>query len=128
MLTTEDYRAIGQLIDTSFGRSSTVNNSGTSIKASLLGEGRLELSYATIVSLPRDTDPTIVLPRFENEAMQLIKGYIKDLKKEFKNLRGVTLKTKELLNQPYLEYINYNHFNQLRKAYYRRKVILEIKV
>jgi hypothetical protein len=55
-----DYNALGQAIDTTWGRSSTPKTSSYSVKLSILGPDRLLAAYAAIVNVgvPRIPRPT----------------------------------------------------------------------
>ena len=45
-----DFNALGQAIDTTWGRSSTPKTASYSVKLSLLGPDRLLVSYAAVVN------------------------------------------------------------------------------
>jgi len=141
MLTSQQVNSIGQLIDTSFGYSSTGEKryqvpAGRSIKCNLSGESgkdQLIVKYVTILTLHEPESNLMhaknpVAREAERESYKLIADYIKSLKDSYKDAHGDTLKLKEVNSSDSIELINYNIFSPVRKVYYRRNTIYDVSV
>lgn len=123
-LSIQDYRTINQVADSTFGRSSTITP-GSSVKLNFLGEDRAVLIYTTVINLPKELPINSQKEKLQNESKGIVKEYIKFLKGGFKDLSGRTLKIKEISDSEDLEYISFNHFSDLRRAYYRKRIIVQ---
>jgi hypothetical protein len=123
-----DFNALGQAMDTTWGRSSTPKASTHSVKFRLLGTDRLEASYAGIVKFITEKQMIEMKRTYAGESDDVINAVLKHIKTAYKDLSGLTLKTSELPGGSVdtLEIINLNVHNPLRTAYYRRKVVFEL--
>lgn len=121
-----DYNALGQSIDTSWGRSSTPKTSSYSVKFTMVGPDRLMASYAAIVKFITEKEMIDMKRVYVQESESVIDAVLKHVKTCYKDLSGLTLKTSELSGVDTLEIINFNVHNPLRTAYYRRKVVFEL--
>ena len=141
MLSFEDVNAIGQLIDTSFGYSSTGEKryqvpAGRSIKSNLSGEtgkDQLIVKYVTVVTLNEPErglmDPKNPIAReAERESVKLVNDYVSSLKKSFKEATDKSLKLKEVESQDSVELVSYNQYNPVRRVYYRRNTVYDVSV
>ena len=109
MISFEDTNVLGQLIETTWGQSSTGSEkykvpAGRSIKANIFSgeedESRLMVRFVTIVNLHGDErqmlDPNHPgAQQVREESLKLTKDYIDNLKKEFKEATGKALTLKE---------------------------------
>jgi hypothetical protein len=140
MLSFEDVNVLGQLIDTSFGYSSTGEKkyqvpAGRSIKSHIsgeTGEDRLVVKFTTVVNLHGHERQMLDAnhpgaKRVKEESLKLTKDYVDALKKEFKDATGKTLSLKEDSTNDSVELVNYNIFNPNRTVYYRRNSIFTIE-
>jgi|TARA_R110000824_G_scaffold327124_1_gene514058 hypothetical protein len=140
MLSFEDVNVLGQLINTTFGYSSTEEKkyqipAGRSIKSHIsgeTGEDRLIVKFTTVVNLHGDERQMLDsnhpgARRVKEESLKLTKDYIAALKKEFKEATGKTLRLVEESTNDSIELVNYNIFNPNRTVYYRRNSTFAIK-
>lgn len=121
-----DYNALGQAIDSTWGRSSTPRTASYSVKFTMLGPDRLMASYAAIVNFTTEKQMIEMKRRYSEESESVISEVIKTIKAHYKELSGDSLTTKNLSSTDNLEIIGLNVHNPRRTAYYRRKTILEI--
>ena len=121
-----DINALGQAIDTSWGRSSTPQTCSYSVKFSMLGPDRMMASYAAIVKFVTEKEMIQTKREHIKESESVLDAVMKNVKTKYKDLSGLTLKTSELSSVDNLEIINMNVHNPLRTAYYRRRVVFEI--
>ena len=84
-------------------------------------------SYTTIVNLMNDINLRDQSKKFEEESIGIIKEYIKDLKSEFKNDSGRSLKCKEIDTKDSIEIITVSPYSPKRTAYYRRFTTFEVE-
>jgi hypothetical protein len=121
-----DYNALGQAIDTTWGRSSTPQTCSYSVKLTMLGTDRVLASYAAVVKFVTEKEMIEMKRRYVQEAQDVTDEVMKAIKTRYKDLSGLTLKAKQLSSVDNLEIINFNVHNPLRTAYYRRKTVFEI--
>lgn len=121
-----DFNALGQAIDTTWGRSSTRQTASYSVKLKMLGPDRLEASYAAVVNFGTEHQMIDMKRRYVDESKSVTSAVLKAVKATYKDLSGESLKAKELNATESLEIINLNVHNARRTAYYRRKTIFEI--
>jgi len=123
-----DFNALGQAIDTSWGRSSTPKTASYSVKMSLGGADRLLVSYAVVVTFGTERQMIETKRAYVEEADAVVASVIKKVKSTYKDLTGSAL-TAKLIKESQsdsLEIINLNVHTARRTAYFRRKVAFEI--
>lgn len=130
-MTDIDFNALGQAIDSTWGRSSTPRTASYSVKISLLGPDRMLVSYAAIVSFSTERQMIEMKRAYSGEADSVIAEVIKTVKKNYKELSGSALSTKAVTQRmdgegDSIEIINFNCHNARRQAYYRRKAVYEL--
>ena len=120
-----DYNALGQAIDTTWGRASTPKTASYSVKFSMQGN-KLIASYAAIVNFGTEREMIMVKRSYVEESISVIAEAIKGIKANYKQISSDSLSTKEVATSDSLEIIGYGIHNPKRTAYYRRKTIFEI--
>jgi len=121
-----DYNALGQAIDTTWGRSSTPKTSSYSVKLSIAGPDRMLASYAAVVNFGTERQMIDMKRRYSDESESVTAAVLKGIKGSYKDLCGSALKTHEVSSSDSLEIINCSAHNPRRTAYYRRQTIYEI--
>ena len=126
MLSQEQVRALGQILDTTFGRSSTTESATASFKTKLQGE-MLTVTYATIRKFASEHDQWEQTKDFDKESAQLTNDFMKDTKKDFKAASGSALKVKEQSSMTDFEVIGIQvHISPARTVYCKRITTFEI--
>jgi len=125
-MTDIDYNALGQAIDTTWGRSSTPKTSSYSVKVTMMGPDRILVSYAAIVNFATERQMIEMKRRYEDESKSITDAALKVVKKNYKELSGDALTAKELSATESLEMIGMNMPQHVRSAYFRRKTVYEI--
>ncbi len=121
-----DYNALGQAIDTTWGRSSTPKTASYSVKLTMLGPDRLLASYAAVVNFGTERQMIEMKRMYSEESESITSEVLKAVKANYKELSGESLAAKELSSDDSLEIIGFNVHNPRRTAYYRRKTVFEI--
>ena len=121
-----DITALGQAMDTSWGRSSTPKTASYSVKFKLEGPDAICASYAAIVNFGSESQMIEMKRRYADESIEITNQVIKSIKATYKELTGNTLKVKELNTSDSLEITGVNFYNPKRTAYYRRKTLFEV--
>lgn len=121
-----DFNALGQAIDSTWGRSSTPKTASYSVKLTMLGPDRVLASYAVVVNFGTERQMIEMKRRYDEESRAITSEVLKHIKAVYKDLAGEALSTKELSSVDSIEIINYNVHNLKRTAYYRRKTVFEI--
>lgn len=121
-----DINAVGQAIDTTWGRSSTPKTASYSVKFTFLGDSRLLASYKVITNFVSESEMIKMKRNCLEESESVIAEHVKSIKETYKQLTGDSLTLKEESATDSLEIIGFNVHNPKRTAYYRRKVVFEI--
>lgn len=123
-----DFNALGQALDSTWGRSSTPKTASYSVKMSLLGSDRLLVSYAAIVNFGTERQMIEMKRAYAGEADRVLAEVIKRVKSIYKDITGSALSTKVVKDgeSDSLEITNLNVHNARRTAYFRRKAVYEI--
>ena len=120
-----DFNALGQAIDTTWGRTSTPKTASYSVKFKLQGNV-LVAYYAAIVNFAAEKEMIILKQMYAEESQSVINAVLKNVKAVYKEISGKTLKTKEISTSDSLEIIGFNVHNPKRTAYFRRATSFEI--
>lgn len=124
-MTFEQVNILGQILDTTFGRSSTTKSSTFSIKTTMTSD-RINVAYTTIVNLVGDKPARDQVREQERISEKLIGDFMDNVKKEFKAAAGSTLKLKKHDSTDEIELISMSPYNPKKTAYYRRRAVYTI--
>jgi len=134
MLSIEKIRALGDVCNTTWGKYSTKQSPTMSFKAELLGglepdlAATMKVTFTTVVTFASEHAMSAQMPAFENEAVQLTKQYVSEIKKDYKAETGDSLTLTIDSSYPSVEIINLQpHISPKRTAYYRYVTILKVK-
>jgi hypothetical protein len=125
-MTDIDINALGQALDTTWGRSSTPKTASYSVKLSMLGPDRLLASYAAVVNFATERQMIDMKRMYSDEASSVTDAVMKQVKASYKELAGESLTAKELSAVDNLEIIGFNVHTPRRMAYYRRRTVFEL--
>lgn len=123
MLTMHQTNVIGQIINDTWGKSSTPKSASSSLNMQLSGENTMTFKYATIVTFATEQSLHDQRKNLDVESAEIINKRAADLKKLYKTETGDTLKLSEVSSDDSLETIYFNQFTPIRRAYYRRTAI-----
>lgn len=124
-MTFEKVNILGQILDTTFGRSSTTKSPTFSIKTTMASD-RINVTYTTIVNLVADRVMRDQVKEEERVSEKLINDFIAEVKKEYKQVAGSTLKLKKGDSTDEIELISMSPYNPKRTAYYRRRAVFTV--
>ena len=124
-MTFDNINILGQILDTTFGKSSTNKSQTFSIKTTLSGD-RINVTYTTIVNLVTDRVMRDQVKEEERVSEKLIGDFIDEVKKEFKQRAGSTLKLKKGDSTDEIELISMSAYSPKRTAYYRRRAVYTV--
>ena len=125
---TININALGQAMDTTWGRSSTPKTASYSVKFTFQGSDRLLASYAVIINFVSEKQMIEMKRSCAEESETVIAAHVQSIKDIYKQLTGdsISLKEQKENSTDSLEIISFNVHNPKRTAYYRRKVVFEI--
>lgn len=123
---TLNINALGQAIDTTWGRSSTPKTASFSVKFTLLGDSRLLASCMFVTNFVSEGEMIKMKRQCVEDSKSVLAEHIKSVKETYKSLTGESITLKEESSTDSLEIIGFNVHNPKRTAYYRRKVVFEI--
>lgn len=124
-----DINALGQAIDTTWGRSSTPKTASYSVKFNLEGPDLICASYAAVVNFGSERQMVEMKRRYREEAVSVINEVMKAIKASYKDITGSGLSVKKqdtLGENESLEIIGVNFYNPRRTAYFRKKMYFKV--
>lgn len=121
-----DINALGQAMDTTWGRSSTPKTASYSVKFTFHGENRILASYKVIVNFVSEKEMILMKRQCSEESKDIIDAYVKIIKESYKSLTGSTITIKEVSASDSLEIVGFNVHNPKRTAYFRRNTVFEV--
>jgi hypothetical protein len=121
MLNLEQIRALAQVTDTTWGKSSSDKKLTSSLQDDVL-----ELRYLAVVQFAGESALSLQLQSQRKYANDVFSEGISKIKEEFKEITGKTLKMKEVTRDDQVELVSATS-NSLRKiAYFRANIKLQI--
>lgn len=126
MANTIDFNALGQAIDTSWGRSSTPKTASFSVKLSLQGPDQVKAVYKAIVNFGTERQMIETKRRYAEESEAIVNEAVKVAKANYRDISGESISFKEVAASDSLEIISLNIHNPKRTAYYCKTVLFEV--
>ena len=118
--------ALGTIINTSYGQSSTRgNDKGYALKYSMTESG-VKLSFNALVQFASEKSLQDQVSNLKNESNQLIKDDINRVISEFKESTGESLTLKNINDRDNIELVSYSVHSPIRRAVYRRELFYSI--
>lgn len=121
-----DYNALGQAIDTSWGRSSSPIVNSFSVKMRMVGPDMLSVSYQTIVNFASERQMLQVKLREAELSSTNVKSVLDAVKSMYKDLTSKSLKMKEVSSGDSVEIVGFGVHNPKRTAIYRKQIVIEL--
>lgn len=125
MLSMQEINALGQILNSTWGSSSTVTSPRFSVKSTMQSDVII-LTYTTITNIVMGINPKDQVREQERESVEILKDYVKGVEKSFKQAAGRSLNLKEIGSEDSVEIISMSPHNPKRTAYYRRKTSFKI--
>lgn len=125
MLDMQEVNVLGQILNDTYGASSTTVSPTHSIKYTMQGDV-ITFAYTTITNIVMGFDPHEQVKEQARESVTRIKEKVKMTEKAFKEAAGRDLKLKEISSDDSVEMISMSPHNPKRTAYYRRKTSYKI--
>tara|TARA_R110000824_G_scaffold41100_2_gene122605 strand:+ start:4754 stop:5128 length:375 start_codon:yes stop_codon:yes gene_type:complete len=123
-MTFDEVNILGNLINTTYGKSSS-RAGDYSIKCDLAGE-TMTLKYVTIVHFASENALTLQVNQCQEEAHSRLSEYITNLKRDFKDISGNSLKTSDSGMTDNVELIQSTSNSPRKIAYYRMNHVLAV--
>ena len=131
----EDMHALGSLINSSFGKSS-INNAGYGVKATIVGSSVeeeqvnpiLEIRFETLVNFNPRHGMQNQVKEVDRNCNKMLEEKLKEIKKEFKESAGKTLKATKRYEQEKPNVVHISHNADLVRAKYSRLIQYELIV
>jgi hypothetical protein len=116
------HDVLSTLLNTTFGRGGS-NSGGVSITPSFAGD-TLTLKYKTVLHFAEERSLQMQVDRSKQEAIDRLTAHVSELKKNFKEITGQTLRLKEVRSNDSLELVS--GLSHRKVAYYRLTHVLEV--
>jgi hypothetical protein len=119
MLTTQEVNTLGQILDTTWGKSSTTASPTMSVKGKL-ADDKLTIIYTTYATFSSNVAMSQQMPRLMNEGQKACDQYLKYVKDEFSDAQGKALKAKLVDTEHSVEVISLQpHVSPKRTVLFR---------
>ena len=125
MLNIEQVNALGDCLNTTFGKSSS-QQGDRSVTGSHEGD-TLILKFMSVVQFASEHSLRDQTDRIAEESVKVLNDAVKSIKKDFKEKTGTTLKLKESGSYDNVEVVAGSIHSPRKIAYYRRTHTLTIK-
>ena len=122
MLSTNEVNILGNIFNSTYGRSSSDTYS---CKASLQGN-KVHVMYSTTAYFASERDMHFQQARLSEESAARLAEFISESKSQFKEMAGSALKLEEVSDRDSLELVNASMNNPRRVFVYRRQAVFEI--
>tara|TARA_A100000164_G_C21927299_1_gene783777 strand:+ start:1878 stop:2261 length:384 start_codon:yes stop_codon:yes gene_type:complete len=126
MLSIQKVNLLGNILDTTYGRSGTSASGTSSIKYSLAGD-ILTLKFTRIVHFAGEQSLRSQVDKYTDEAVDVLGKYLTEVKKIYKEVSGEALKLKDVRSDDDVEMVSMNNMSPRKVAYYRRNHVLQIQ-
>lgn len=128
---TLDLNALGQVLDTTFTRSSASSGpvlNTCSVKAGFApgDKPRIKVVYTCVVNMVRDREIVESKARYEKEGDSYIEAASKQITKEYKELAGKSIKLSRVDVGTSVEIVDLNIHNNKRTALFRRIAFFDV--
>lgn len=120
-ISSNEINVLGQILQTGWGKASSPDH----ITASIQGD-TITLKYMTIVYFAEERALRAQSEMVSGESIDKLAKCVKNLKEQFKDGTGKSLKLKEIKNVDSVELIAATNLSPRKVAYYRRHVTLQI--
>jgi len=127
VLSTKEVNCLGQVLDTTWGRSSTMGSPTMSMKGKLQGDV-LTVIFTTIATFASNVAMSQQIPRLVDEGQKASNKYLTFIKDEYKDGCGKTLRTTKVSHDHSVEVISLQgHVSPKRTVLFRFTSMHEVK-
>lgn len=126
-LTFEEINALGQVLDTTWGKSSTPKFATHSFKSKIVNEDHITVTYTTVVTFNSQIAQHIALQEFEADAKKMTKVYLGECKKAYKEECGKSITFKVESASPSVEMVGMSAYNTTKTAYFKLSTLVSIE-
>jgi len=130
MLNSKDVNALGNILNSTWGEGSSRhdrNDTGATITGNMQGDV-LNVRFMTVVHFASERSLQDQMRNLTRESYDRLNKYIDNVKAQFREQTGKSLKLKELSNKDNLELIQATSNSPRKIAYYRRFADLQVDV
>lgn len=121
------YNDLGQLLDTTWGKSSIHGDASSSIKAQLVGKDRLQVTYTTIIVAKDQQALEDQYRELSKRSVGIVSKYLSSIAKDYKEKTDKSIDLKVVSDSDNIEIIEVqSHVNKKRTAYYRRQSLVSV--
>jgi hypothetical protein len=121
MLDSKQINVLGQILETSWGKSSDSYNCVAKFEGSIV-----RIMYSSVVYLASERSINSQIPKVAVEAIEKIKSRVDSAKKSYKEQTGEALALKEIASDEDVQYIQASAVNPRKVVLYRRSVDFEV--
>lgn len=126
MLDLEAIQDLEAIINTTWGRSSTIKSPTSSITCKITGPASGMLKYVCVVNIGSVLEAEAAKKRHEAESLETINEYIKSVKSQYKENTGKSINIKMVKHDISIEVINMSAYIPKRTCYLRINGHLEL--
>lgn len=123
---TIDLDSLGQVLDTTWGRSSTPMTASMSVKMRIIDNEKIAVTFMTVVNFGSNREMIEVRRQYEAESSKIVKQVISNVKSDYKKLTGSSLNLKEVGEPEYtIELTGTSPYNPNKTSLFKRHSVVE---
>jgi len=123
---TVDMNSLGQVLDTTWGRSSTPMTASMSVKMRILDAERISVTFVTNVNAGSERELIQVRRQCEEQAASIVKQVLTNVKSNYKELEGTAIKLTEVGNpEVSIELLGGSPWNPVRSLLFKSTCLVE---
>lgn len=132
-MTVEDfdkYMALSKVLNNSWGTGSQLKSASQSIKFALRDDKLMKVNFVMIVIMPNNQKTVFEMTeRFRNEALQMVKAALTELRERFEEANGetITLKMLDSSVNDGVEFLTNAQYRPTKHAYFRLTCLVEVQ-
>ena len=121
-----DINSLGQVLDTTWGRSSTPMTASMSVKMRIIDSEKISVVFSTIVNFGSNRDMVIIRRQYEEQSADIVRQVLNNVKKNYRELEGKSLSLKEVGDpETSIELIGGSPWNNQRTSLFKRSSLVE---
>lgn len=115
-----NINSLGQVLDTTWGRSSTPMTASMSVKMKIVDSETISVVFQTIVNFVSNRDMILTKRQLEEQGMSVIRKVLNNVKKNYREIEGDAINLKELDNHDVsIELIGGSPWNDKRTSLFK---------
>jgi hypothetical protein len=116
-----NINSLGQVLDTTWGRSSTPMTASMSVKMKILDNDRFSVTFVTIENFGSGTEMIQTRRKLEEQAASIVRKILENVKSNYRDIEGKAITLKEVGDpEVSIELVGGSPWNNKRTSMFKR--------